>query len=155
MSVLEVHQVAKKGFEMQTDAYDAARPSYPTQAVDAMFDELKLEKGAKVLDLASGTGIFTRLLARHPTTCDNAIVVEACEPAANMRKKCLENLPDVRCFEGTSTHIPVADASYDAVVVAQAFHWFANIESLKEIHRVLKPKVSFCCVVLFFLFGCS
>jgi SAM-dependent methyltransferase len=33
----------------------------------------------------------------------------------------------------------VEDQWADAVVVAQAFHWFSNIESLREIHRVLKP----------------
>lgn len=139
---MSVHKVAKLGFEMQTDAYDAARPSYPKEAVDEMFAALKLTKGAKILDLASGTGIFTKLLVRHQTSeKESENVVEACEPAANMRKKCLENLPQVRCFEGTSTHIPVDDQTYDVVVVAQAFHWFANIESLKEIHRVLKPNV--------------
>ncbi len=26
------------------------------------------------------------------------------------------------------------------VLSAQAFHWFANMDSLKEIHRVLKPQ---------------
>ena len=35
--------------------------------------------------------------------------------------------------------IPLADASVDAVVCAQAFHWFANASAMQEIRRVLKP----------------
>ena len=35
--------------------------------------------------------------------------------------------------------IPLPDASVDAVVCAQSFHWFATREALAEIHRVLKP----------------
>jgi SAM-dependent methyltransferase len=35
--------------------------------------------------------------------------------------------------------IPLPDASVDAIVCAQSFHWFATVEALAEIHRVLKP----------------
>ena len=45
----------------------------------------------------------------------------------------------MRALEGTATAIPLADQSVDAVVCAQAFHWFAAAEALREIHRVLRP----------------
>jgi SAM-dependent methyltransferase len=35
--------------------------------------------------------------------------------------------------------MPLETASADAVVCAQAFHWFASRAALAEIHRVLKP----------------
>ena len=47
--------------------------------------------------------------------------------------------PNIEAKEGSAKRIPLADASVDAVVCAQAFHWFANSEALGEIHRVLKP----------------
>ncbi|CAO3650145.1 unnamed protein product [Cunninghamella blakesleeana] len=56
-----------------------------------------------------------------------------------MRKKFKENLPNVEIREGTSWNTGFEDQSLDAVVVAQAFHWFDDIQSLKEFHRVLKP----------------
>lgn len=35
--------------------------------------------------------------------------------------------------------LPVRSASVDAVIVAQAFHWFDGSRALAEIHRVLRP----------------
>jgi hypothetical protein len=54
-----------------------------------------------------------------------------------MREKFTENLPSVPIHDGTSTSIPFPDGYFQIVFVAQAFHWFANVESLKEIDRVL------------------
>ncbi len=41
-------------------------------------------------------------------------------------------------MDGTSHNISVSDGSLDAVVVGQAFHWFDNIQTMNELHRVLK-----------------
>jgi len=47
--------------------------------------------------------------------------------------------PDVIAKPGTAEHIPFSDCSFDVVVCAQAFHWFATVEALAEIRRVLTP----------------
>ena len=56
-----------------------------------------------------------------------------------MRDQLHSNLPEVPCFAGTGESIPLDDGSADAVVCAQAFHWFATPAALAEIHRVLRP----------------
>ena len=48
-------------------------------------------------------------------------------------------LTDVEALEGTAESIPLGDDSVDAVVVAQAFHWFDPDPALAEIARVLRP----------------
>lgn len=48
-------------------------------------------------------------------------------------------LPGTRILEGTAESIPLKDGVADALICAQAFHWFANETTLREIHRVLKP----------------
>lgn len=43
------------------------------------------------------------------------------------------------CAHSLAQAIPLPDASLDALVCAQAFHWFASREVLDEFHRVLRP----------------
>lgn len=124
----ELHP-ATHGFELAADAYERGRPDYPAVAVDWLVERLGIEPGRTVLDLAAGTGKLTRLLI--PTGAD----VIAVEPIAEMRAK----IAGARVLEGTAEAIPLADASVDAVTVAQAFHWFRAEDALREIHRVLRP----------------
>lgn len=88
----------------------------------------------KVLDLGAGTGIMTKLLIDQ---C--GFEVTAVEPVDNMRLKLESIVPKATSVKGTAWSIPVEDESQDMVMLAQCFHWFDDIKSLKEIHRVLKP----------------
>lgn len=65
--------------------------------------------------------------------------VIAVEPGEGMRQRFTEILPNVEVLAGTAEAIPTTDASADAVIAAQAFHWFEGYTTLREIHRVLKP----------------
>ena len=47
--------------------------------------------------------------------------------------------PTVECVQAFSDQLPLQNESVDAIVCAQSFHWFSNIETLTEMHRVLKP----------------
>ncbi|KAI8882508.1 S-adenosyl-L-methionine-dependent methyltransferase [Backusella circina FSU 941] len=128
----KVHSVASKGFNLQTAHYANARPSYPIKLIQAITSILPPK--AHVVDLAAGTGLMTKLLV------EANLEVTAVEPAENMRTKLTEILPKVTCLNGDSWNIPLKDSSQDAIVVAQAFHWFDDAKTLMEMHRVLKPK---------------
>ncbi|CAI6341467.1 unnamed protein product [Periconia digitata] len=133
----QLSQKAVEGFA-QAALYDQHRPSYPDEAVTALLEAAKLIglDAASLVDLAAGTGKFTEALAARPERFRTLAV----EPHAQMREQLArKNLDDVTVAEGYSTAIPAASETIDAVFVAQAFHWFANRESLHEIHRVLKP----------------
>ena len=56
-----------------------------------------------------------------------------------MRAELMAATPGVEALDGTAEAIPLADASVDAVTVAQAFHWFDPVRALAEIARVLRP----------------
>jgi SAM-dependent methyltransferase len=128
-----VHRAAARGFEIGAEVYERARPSYPAEAVDAVVADLRLPPGATVLDLAAGTGKFTRLLVERGVRC------VAVEPVSAMRRTLSKMSPQVWAFNGTAEDIPLETESVDGVVVAQAFHWFRADDALAEIHRVTKP----------------
>jgi ubiquinone/menaquinone biosynthesis C-methylase UbiE len=113
--------------------YERARPSYPMESIELLRRELRLAPGRVVCDLAAGTGKLTRLLIGTGAT------VVAVEPVAGMRAQLSEVLPDIEVRDGTAEALPFADASVDAVTVAQAFHWFRFDEALAEIRRVVRP----------------
>jgi SAM-dependent methyltransferase len=56
-----------------------------------------------------------------------------------MRRVFERAVPDVAVVPGTAEAIPLPDAFADAIVVAQAFHWFRPREALGEIARVVRP----------------
>jgi SAM-dependent methyltransferase len=127
-----VHEVAAEGFSDPAD-YEAARPSYPPDAVAWFVENLNIAPGAAVADVAAGTGKLTRLLV--PTGAD----LLAIEPVAGMRASFRKLLPDVRIVAGTAEALPIAASALDAMTVAQAWHWFDHDRATAEAARVLRP----------------
>jgi SAM-dependent methyltransferase len=113
--------------------YDRVRPGYPPEAIDWFAGQLGLRPGRTVVDLAAGTGKLTR-----PLLATGARVI-AVEPSEGMLAVLRRRAPEAEAMTGTAEDIPLPDGSADALVVAQAFHWFANDSALREIHRVLRP----------------
>ena len=124
---------AVRGFGRAADAYERGRPDYPVDAVRHLGHVLRLGPSRTVVDLGSGTGKFTRALA----PLGAALV--AVEPTAGMRSVFARTVPAVPVLDGTAEEIPLPDGFADAVVSAQAFHWFRVRPALREIRRVLGP----------------
>ena len=87
--------------------------------------------GRTAVDVGAGTGKLTRALSGSGAT------LIAVEPVAEMRAVLERELPEVRALESTAESLPLDDASVDAVVVGQAFHWFDAPAALTEFRRVL------------------
>lgn len=128
-----MHHTAGQGYAVTADNYVRGRPDYPSELLSWLRDELGLRAGRTVIDLGAGTGKFT------PRLITTGAEVIAVEPVKQMLDKLSAAMPQVRALAGSADAIPVPDASVDAVVCAQAFHWFATAEALAEIRRVLKP----------------
>lgn len=129
----EVHEIAAQGFGAEASAYERARPSYPPDVITWLTENLALGPGSQIVDLAAGTGKLTRLLAGIGAD------LIAVEPVGGMRAKLHEQLPAVPVVAGVAEALPLADSSIDAVVVAQAFHWFDARRAMAEIARVVRP----------------
>jgi SAM-dependent methyltransferase len=127
-----VHNVAAAGFNDPGD-YEAARPSYPPDAIAWLVEHLRIAPGRLVADVAAGTGKLTRLLA--PIGAD----LFAVEPVPGMRETFRRILPSVPLVAGTAEMMPVAATTFDAITVAQAWHWFDHERASAEMARVLRP----------------
>ncbi len=97
-----------------------------------MRQEIGIEPGQTVVDLAAGTGKLTRRLVELLPA-----KVIAIEPVAGMRAQLERVVPGVTVLDGTAEQIPLADDAAHVVFVAQAFHWFRVPEAATEIARVL------------------
>jgi SAM-dependent methyltransferase len=122
-------------FDNRAAAYAAYRPSYPSEAVDAVLAGLGDPNGVTVADVGAGTGISSRLFA------DRGVSVVAVEPNAAMRAAA-EPHPRVTWRDGTADNTGLPSASVDAVVVCQAFHWFATSPAMNEFARVARRRAA-------------
>jgi ubiquinone/menaquinone biosynthesis C-methylase UbiE len=127
-----VDEIAATGFQRAAGDYERGRPGYPAEAVERMRQEIGIEAGQTVIDLAAGTGKLTRRLVELLPAA-----VIAIEPVAGMRAQLQQVLPGVTVLDGTAEQIPLTDGAAHAVFVAQAFHWFRVPEAAAEIARVL------------------
>ena len=123
---------AARGFAAAAH-YDDSRPGYPPKAVAFICKAARICCGSTVLDLGAGTGLLTRLLPPVQR-------LVAVEPLPEMRAVLRANVPQAEVLDGAAEALPLQSDSVDAVVCAQAFHWFANEQALCEIARVLRQQ---------------
>lgn len=108
-------------------AYARSRPTYPPEAVRWMVGTAP----RRVLDLGAGTGRLTEALV-----ADGHRVL-AVDPSVPMLTHVAGAL-DSAAVAGRAEQVPVRDSAVDAVVVAQAFHWFDPEPAVAEMARVLR-----------------
>ncbi|MGR2751274.1 class I SAM-dependent methyltransferase [Agromyces arachidis] len=121
-------RAAARSFGAAASVYAAARPGYPVEAVAWSVDGAR-----RVLDLGAGTGRLTEALVALD------LDVVAVDPVEEMLEELEVRVPGVPRILGTAEDIPIEDASVDAVVAGQAWHWFVPERAVPEIARVLRP----------------
>ncbi|KAJ1562266.1 hypothetical protein HK405_014042 [Cladochytrium tenue] len=142
-----VHSVAAKGF-VNGALYDGARPDFPAALVPLLHPSAAAVSAASaaagvaidqantpVLEVGAGTGKLTSLLVNNASLRGLVCV----EPSAGFRETFRARFPAVPCLEATASALPFPDGKFSAVYIAQAFHWFADLPSLRELRRVLVP----------------
>jgi SAM-dependent methyltransferase len=128
---------ATSRFSDRVDNYVRYRPGYPREILPALQDDCGLLPRHSIADIASGTGIWTRMLLQN----GNRVV--GVEPNPEMRgagERLLAEFPRFTSIEGTAEATTMADESVDFVTAAQAAHWFDRTRARREFARILKPR---------------
>jgi ubiquinone/menaquinone biosynthesis C-methylase UbiE len=96
--------------------------------------------GAHVLELGCGKAEKTRTIAQAGKVASIlALEVDALQHAKNLQ---IRDLPNVRFGHGAAQAIPVADSTFDIVMMFKSLHHVpmsAMNQALSEIRRVLRP----------------
>lgn len=130
MSAHRINPKASVGFGHKNDFYNANRPSYPAAALNQIHQAISKSppQDLTVLELGSGTGIFSRLILDPPSGYPEFPIKSftALEPSSGMRDSFERNIPEstkapVTCLDGTFSHFPedVKDGSVDVCLIAQ------------------------------------
>lgn len=115
-------------------AYESGRPRYPVDAVEWMLHPARrADRAMRVADVGAGTGKLTRALVELGSE------VVAIDPDTVMLANLRGNVGGVPTFVGAAEALPLPDASVDAVVLGQAWHWVDPDRACPEIARVLRP----------------
>jgi SAM-dependent methyltransferase len=113
--------------------YAAWRPGYPPELVAFLAGDEAGTERRRILDLGAGTGQLSEslLAAGHD--------VVAADTSADMLAQLRVRLPDVPTLLARAEDLPLPDDDVDAVVAAQAAHWFDPVTASREFRRVLRP----------------
>jgi SAM-dependent methyltransferase len=124
-------------FSDRVENYVRYRPGYPPEVLNLLRTECGLQPSHLVADIASGTGVFTRMLL------ENGNSVFAVEPNMEMREAGvheLESYDRLVSVAGTAEETTLRSASVDFVTAAQAAHWFDLARARAEFVRILRPE---------------
>jgi SAM-dependent methyltransferase len=127
---------ATSRFSDRVENYVRYRPGYPAEALRVLKDECGLAASDVIADIASGTGIWTRMLL------ENGNPVFAVEPNAEMRQageRLLVGCPRFTSVAGTAEATTLPHEAADFVTAAQAAHWFDRERARQEFVRILRP----------------
>lgn len=119
---------AGRGFGGAASAYVAGRPGYPPELVAWLLGDAR-----DVVDVGAGTGKLTAALIGDGRR------VTAVEPDDGMRAALRREVPSATAVGGTAESLPLQDASADALVFGQAWHWVDVDAASAEAARVLRP----------------
>jgi SAM-dependent methyltransferase len=119
-------------FGAQAGSYEVGRPEYPFDAVAWMLERMP-EGSRRIADVGAGTGKLTRALVAAPEA-----EVVALDPDPVMLAALRDAIPGVPTFVGSAERLPLPNASLDAVVLGQAWHWVEPAAGSVEIGRVVR-----------------
>ncbi|MGX1350652.1 ubiquinone/menaquinone biosynthesis C-methylase UbiE [Bradyrhizobium elkanii] len=127
-------------FAGEGKSYDLYRPGYPAEVAKIIVDHT-LHRGldGDIVDVGSGTGIFTRLLAAEAQGRASIVGVEPNTDMIHVAVKSTSREQNIKFRVSPAERLPFPDRCVSAVAAATAAHRFDRHAFYNEVARVLLP----------------
>lgn len=136
------------GTAVSFEAYGGSAPEnyerYFVPVIGTPFAAALLEvadpgRGERVLDVACGTGIVTRLAVER-VGADGSVAGLDLNPGMIAVARTAVPDPSIKWYEASATSIPSPDSSFDVVLCSLGLQFVPDREAaVREMHRVLAP----------------
>jgi ubiquinone/menaquinone biosynthesis C-methylase UbiE len=123
------------------DDYLAPRLSEPWS--QRLLDEVKLESGELVLDVATGDGTLARLAASKIGSDGHVFAIDLSKPMLDLARARPAPEPAARIsyLQSPAAPLPGSSEIFDAVFCQQGLQFFPDrLAALREMRRILKPE---------------
>jgi len=98
----------------------------------------RLQRGERVLDIACGTGVVTRLAAEEVGSSGSAAGLDIHPAMLAVARR--ESPAGLHWYEASAESIPLADGSFDVVLCQMGLQFVTDkLAALREMRRVLAP----------------
>lgn len=128
---------AEDRFTGRVEDYIKYRPHYPDEVYDALLKNNVIQASGVIADIGCGTGISSELFLKQSHT------VYGVEPNVEMLNAAvayLNKYPSFKPVSAGAEQTALKEKSIDAIVCAQAFHWFNNEKTKQEFKKILTPE---------------
>ena len=136
----QIENAVTEEYNRLATIYDNRWDNYLSNSLSFLINWAEIPPEAAILDVACGTGEFAKLLlAKNPQQQITGIDIS--ESMLEIAKEKLQAYSNANLYNTSVTSLPFADESFDIVVCASAFHYFASPQlALAQMKRVLKPQ---------------
>lgn len=108
--------------------------------IELALPKMGLAAGDRILDLACGAGLASRLLASSPAGCGRVVAMDISDEMLRHARSRSSRLPNVNFVCGTAEHIPFPDNFFAKALSVEAFYYFERQDRvLADLYRVLAP----------------
>jgi SAM-dependent methyltransferase len=136
---MEDRELLRRTFDLQAELYQRARPDYPKEIFDDLYEMTALKPGARVLEVGCGTGQATRVMARRGC---RVVCVELGEHLAAVARRELAQFNDVEVFTAPFESFEPRAADFDLVLAATSWRWIDPAVRYQKAARMLRPGCS-------------
>jgi len=132
----DAREMLRQTFDQDAELYDRARPGYPEQLFDDVWQLADLGPGATVLEIGCGTGQATLPIARRGCA---VVCVELGPHLAAVTRRKLAAFPRVEVVNATFETWGPPPVTFDAVFAASSWHWLDPDVRYAKAAALLKP----------------